>query len=179
MRRFGLTQINAEFTLISMDKPQINKESSLIHVFRWFAVLPGSIVCAVLVMFPIHWAVMLIQFACKEGDTIEVEGPMGLLACVPPEMLERFGYALFTPMVMIITGAKIAPKYNFQTGIGMAVFWGLIFGAASTITISHGWFFGWGWFRFAIIFVLGTTGVVFGLLQVHQKQKKTEDRSMS
>jgi len=157
-----------------MDKLQIKKKSLLIQVVRWFAVLPGSIICAVLVMFPIHWIVMLIQWfgPLYEDNSITINGKPPLSA-IPPEMLERFGYALFTPMVVIIIGAKIAPKYKFPTGIGMAVFWGLIFGAGSAITISRGRFFGYGWLRFVIIFALGIAGVVFGLLQVYEKQKRT------
>jgi uncharacterized membrane protein YeaQ/YmgE (transglycosylase-associated protein family) len=141
---------------------------SLTQILRWFAVLPGSIICAILVMFPIHWAVMLIQFSCKEGDTINVEGLMGLLACIPPEMLERFGYALFVPITLIITGAKIAPKYKFQTGIAMAIFWGLLFGCATGMVVAK--HTNMGWFRYTITFALGVTGCVLGLLQVYKDQ---------
>lgn len=161
-----------------MDKPQINKKSSLIQIFRWFAVLPGSIVCALLVMFPIHWAVMLIQFfgGADSEAMITVDGK-NLLAAIPPEILERFGYALFTPMVLIIAGAKIAPKYKFQTGIGMAIFWGLLFGFGIGVALTRHIY--WGWLRYIITIALGIAGCVIGLLQVHQKQKKTADESKS
>lgn len=137
--------------------------------------LPGSIVCAILVMFPIHWAVMLIQFVCKKGDTIYVEGPMGLLAAIPPKMLEYFGYALFVPMVMIITGAEIAPKYKFQTGIAMAIFWGLLFGFSTGVVVTK--HIDMSWLRYAITIALGISGCAVGLLRVHQKQSKAESKS--
>lgn len=34
--------------------------STLNQILRWIAVLPGSIGCAMLVLFPIHWAVLLV-----------------------------------------------------------------------------------------------------------------------
>ena len=71
-----------------IDKQRINEKILWKHVLRWLAVLPGSVVCVILAMFPIHWAVMLIQFAFKEGDTIYVEGPVSILACIPPEILD-------------------------------------------------------------------------------------------
>lgn len=90
--------------------------SKLVYVLRWTAVLPAAIVCSILVMFPIHWFVMFIQW-CDKNYT-DFFSP---LAWIPPEILERFGYALFVPMTLISVGAIIAPKFRFQTGIAMAV----------------------------------------------------------
>jgi hypothetical protein len=150
-----------------MNPNLINKKFTM-QLFRWLAVLPGSIGCAILIMFPIHWVVMLIQFSCKEGDTINVDGPIGLLACIPPEMLERFGYALFVPMVLIITGAKIAPKFKFHTGVAMSIFWGLLFGFSTGVVVTKP--INMSWIRYTIIFALGVAGCVVGLLQAHKTQ---------
>ena len=141
----------------------------VIQVLRWIAVLPGSFLCVVLAAFPIHWVVMLIQMFGRSGEdaTISVGGKTPL-AAIPPEVLERFGYALFTPLVMIIIGVKIAPSFKFSTGIALAVLWGIMFGVGMTIAISQGW--GWGWLRFVITCVLGISGVAIGLSQVHKAQ---------
>jgi len=140
-----------------------------LQVLRWLGIIPGAFLCTLLVMFPIHWVVMLIQLfgRSREGDFISIDGK-NPLAAIPPEMLERFGYALFTPFVIIIVGAKIAPKFKFPTGIALAVLWGVLFGAAISLAISKGQYEGWGWLRFAITCVLGIAGVGLGLFNVHK-----------
>lgn len=147
--------------------------SKLAQILRWLVVLPGTIVCVVLAMFPIHWFVMLVQSYGGPNNesfiTIDEKHP---LALIPPEVLERFGYALFTPMIMIIAGAAIAPKYKFPTGIVMAVLWGFGFGISITIAISRGWYTGSGWLQFAITCALGIAGVAFGLFQVYKAQSE-------
>jgi hypothetical protein len=161
---------------VTLDATEIQSKeiSKPIQVLRWLTVLPGAIVCVGLAMFPIHWFVMLIKLLSSTIDddsfiTINGKHP---LAAVPPEMLERFGYALCTPMIMIIAGAAIAPKYKLPTGIAMAVLWGFGFGASFTIAIYRGWYSGWGWLQFAITFALGIVGVALGLFQVHRAQSK-------
>jgi len=154
-----------------IDQPRINRKIRWKHVLRWLAVLPGSVVCVILAMFPIHWAVMLIQFSFKEGDTIYLEGPVSFLACIPPEILERLGYAIFTPMVLIVVGSKIAPKYKFQVGIAMSIFWGLLFGCGTGIGIAR--IFNMNWILYSITLALGVTGCIAGLLLVHKNQRET------
>lgn len=147
--------------------------SKLVQILRCLAVLPGALLSALLVMFPIHWAVELIQLFGKSGDdsTISVDGKTPL-AAIPPEMLERFGYAFFSPLVIIYVGAKIAPKFKFQTGIALAVLWGILFGSGMALVISQDQYSGWGWLRFAITCMLGIAGVSIGLFQVHKVQGK-------
>lgn len=112
---------------------------------------------------------MLIQlFGRADNEAMITIDGKNLLAAIPPEMLERFGYAFFVPMVLIIAGAKIAPKYKFQTGIAMAIFWGLLFGCATGMVVTK--HINMGWLRYAITFALGIAGCVIGLLFVHQKQ---------
>lgn len=102
-----------------------------------------------------------------DGSFISIDGKTPL-AAMPSEMLERFGYAFFSPLVLIIAGANIAPRFKFQTGITLAVLWGIIFGAGMTYVISQGQYSGWGWIRFAITFVLGIAGVFIGLFRVYK-----------
>jgi apolipoprotein N-acyltransferase len=118
---------------------------------------------------------MLIQIFGGAGDdaVISIDGK-NLFAAIPPEMLERFGYAFFAPLVMVIVGAKIAPKFKFQIAIALAVLWGIIFGASMTIAISRGQYSDWGWLRFAITCVLGIVGVALGLFLAHKAQKETK-----
>ena len=129
--------------------------------------------CVLLVTFPIHWAVQLIQLFSKYNDDsgISVNGK-NPVAAIPPEILERFGYALFTPLVMIYIAAKIAPKFRFETAIALAVLWGMIFGASMTLAISEGQYSGWGWVPFVISCTLGIAGVSIGLYKVHHAEKE-------
>jgi len=146
--------------------------SKPVQVLRWLGVLPGAFLCVFLVTFPIHWAVMLIQiFGSSAPDTLISIDDKTLLAAIPPEMLERFGYALFTPLVMVIVGTKIAPNFKFQTSIALAVLWGIIFGASMIVFISQGQYSDWGWMRFAITCLLGIGGVGLGLFLAYKGLK--------
>ena len=141
-------------------------------ILRWLAILPGGLLCALIVAFPIHWGVGLIQlFGMSSENSFVSIGDKIPLAAIPPEMLERFGYAFFTPLIMIVSGAHIAPRFKFQTGIALAVLWGIIFVAGMTFVISQGQYSGWGWLRFAITCVLGIAGVCLGLFRVQRKKE--------
>jgi len=147
--------------------------SKPVQILRWFAVLPGAFLCALVVEFPIHWVVMLIQLfgGSNDDSVISVDGKIPL-AAIPPEMLERFGYAFFTPVVIIVFGTKIAPSFKMQTGIALAILWGIFFGAGMTFLISQGHYSGSSWLRFAITCVLGIAGVSVGLVEAHKAQKQ-------
>ena len=153
-----------------IDQPKTERVSLLKDTCRWLAVLPGSFICVVLVMFPIHWVVMLIQFAFN-NEIVNVEDPISLLARIPPEIIERLGYVFFTPLVLIVIGSKISPKYKFQVGIAMAILWGLLFGCVTGIGIAKVVNMNWLWHL--ISFALGVAGCVIGLLLVHKKQRET------
>src|SRR5436309_2091886 len=87
-------------------------------VVRWVLVLPAALLSAALVAFPVHWVVMLIQLFGTANDEsfISVDGKTWL-AAIPPEVLERFGYAFFTPFIMVYCGAWVAPKFKFETSL--------------------------------------------------------------
>ncbi len=146
--------------------------SKSVQALRWLAVLPGAVLCVFIVAFPIHWVVMFIQHFPGDDSLVSIDGKAPL-AAIPPEMLERLGYAFFTPFVMIVSGAYIAPKFKFQTGIALAVLWGIGFGASMAYVISQNQYSGRDWLVLAITCVLGIAGVCLGLFRVY---KKGEDR---
>lgn len=115
---------------------------------------------------------MLIQILGGAGDgaVISIDGK-NLLAAVPSEMLERFGYAFFIPFVMVIVGAKIAPRFKFRIGIALAVLWSVFFVVGMAITILSQ-YSDWNWLRFTITSVLGIGGVGLGLFQTYKAQKR-------
>jgi hypothetical protein len=91
------------------------------HILRWLAVLPGAILAAIIVMFPVHWAAILIHhFGGFSDPIITNEEGKGLLQSMPLESLERFGDALFVPGTSIGIGALTAPRFRFVTAIVIA-----------------------------------------------------------
>jgi hypothetical protein len=136
----------------------------LAEIARWIAVLPAALMGALLVSFPVHWAVMLISLFDRPDESAITVNGKGLLASIDPQVLERFGYALFVPMVLIVVGAKVAPRFKFQTGIALAILWGVLFGAAVTLALTNGPF---EW-KMLIAFGLAVVGVTVGLTQAHK-----------
>jgi hypothetical protein len=135
--------------------------SRIKDVLRWIAVLPGGLICAVLATFPIHWFVMMIH-ASRNTEMAHS------LSDVPPDILERFGYAFFTPFILIFVGAKIAPHFKFYTGIALAILWGVLFGIALPLAQSRGLLNDYGWIRFTLTCLLGLAGAALGLYQAHR-----------
>lgn len=146
-----------------------------IQILRWIAVLPGSFLSAVIVSFPIHWLVMLIGLFGRASDDafVSIDGKTPL-AAIPPEILERFGYAFFVPLTIIIVGAIIAPKFKFYVGIVLSILWVslLILGL---IIASHLVTFEWTWFRVVVSCILNITGMGLGLFIIYSKQPKNSE----
>lgn len=151
--------------------------SKPIQFLRWLIVPPTAFLCAFLATFPVHWVVALIQIFSRVGDPFITINGKNLLAAIPPETLEKLGNAFFGPLVMITSGASMAPKFKFVTGISFAILWGIIFGAGMTLAITQGQYSGSGWLRFAITCALGIAGVASGVYHVHIAQKDEQDGS--
>ena len=85
---------------------------------RWLAVIPGSVVVGLLSTFPIHWFVMLYKFFPGSGDSLlQNEHGESFLKSMEAADLERMGYALIVPAVMIVSSSYIAPKRKFATAL--------------------------------------------------------------
>jgi uncharacterized membrane protein len=133
----------------------------------------------VLVLFPIHWAVLLIQHFGTSSDDSGSGSPLSLyyyLAALPPEVLEYFGRAFFAPFVLIAAGANIAPKFKFQTGIALAIAMGFLYGVGATMIaddISNGLYTPERWLRLGISVLLYIAGIAVGLFQARKLEKQT------
>ena len=137
--------------------------SKLAYILRWIAVLPTAVVCAFLVAFPIHWFVMLIQLYGKNGDSFNP------LVFIPPEILERFGYALFVPYTLVSVGAIIAPKFKFQTGIVIAILIVILL-MTSLCFIAFGYIKSdTSGLRWSITVLLWIVGISYGLYYSYKK----------
>jgi len=83
------------------------------RLIRWICVLPGALLAALLISFPIHW--LALRFDAK-----------GLLPGISWQQFERLGYALILPYVMIIAGAYIAPRYKARASLVLAAIVGFL-----------------------------------------------------
>ena len=143
-----------------------------IQVLRWICVLPGAVLSGLLVAFPIHWVVMLIQLFGRSDDSfITIDGKI-LLAAIPPAMLEGFGQALFAPLAIISIGARIAPRFRFRTGIVLSIF--LIVGliAVQILVASRGLNITGGWLQRSFTHVLQIAGLSWGLYYAHKADNR-------
>lgn len=95
--------------------------TTLKQTLRWFAVLPGAGLGAIIVMFPVHWVAMYIHHFGTPDPMITDEQGRGLLQSMPLESLERFGDALVVAGTFIGVGAFIAPRFHFATAIALTL----------------------------------------------------------
>src|SRR5260370_41527706 len=83
---------------------------------RWIAVLPAAFLAVVIVMFPVHWAVMLVHFFGISGSSgITTEDGKDLLATIPVETLELFLNAFFVPFAFFLPATYLAVSHKFVT----------------------------------------------------------------
>lgn len=142
--------------------------------------LPGALLCVVLVLFPIHWVVMLIQHFGTSSDDSGSGSPLSIyyyLAAIPPDVLEYFGRAFFAPFVLIVAGASIAPRFKFQTGIALAIAIGFLYGVAATMIasdISDGLYTPERWLHLGITILLAISGIAAGLFQANKAERPSK-----
>jgi hypothetical protein len=93
----------------------------------------------------------------------------------PIGVVELFAYALFIPFVIIAFGAKIAPRYKFQTGLTLAILFGVLIGyEIGTILVpevNEGLYNVSRWLRFAITIVLWSISVAWGIYSAYMQDK--------
>ena len=134
---------------------------------RWLAVLPAGILSAVLVTFPVHWAVLIVTGFSGNDDSIG-------LGDLPPEPLERLGVAFFVPLTFIMVGAKVAPTYRLQTAVVLIILLAMAFSAGLTYIASSddvGFEYqGWGWLEFTALVALWVAAAITAVYYVHHEE---------
>jgi len=89
------------------------------QVLRWIAVLPGSLLAGVLVIFLIHWLALAIHFSGGPFYGFITQDGGG-----NPVSLKQLEYSmnsLFVSATIIFVGALIAPKHRFATAISLTI----------------------------------------------------------
>ncbi len=87
--------------------------SRVVAGLRWLAVLPGGLLGAALMMFPIHWVL--------------VSGLGGIIQWGADDLakVERFLQSFVVPCGTIVIGSKIAPRSSLATAYTLATILGL------------------------------------------------------
>jgi len=134
-------------------------------IVRWIAVFPAGIAAAVLVMFPIHWLIVMIA---AFGDT-----PLfGLLSA---RTVEHLVIAFTTPFFIIYVGALTAPMHKNETGVALAITTALMMGCAYVLAFTGGpQFSGWSSLYFGATPVLNLAGIATALYTIRRRYRLHE-----
>lgn len=122
-------------------------------VGRWFAVVPGGLLAALAIMFPVHWFLLLTW----------AMGPAFLVELLGVENAERLVVAFTTPFVFVRAGAAIAPFRKMETAVGLAVIAAIGFGAVYTLSFVSLTFAGWYTLYYGATPALNLAGLAAGL----------------
>ena len=141
------------------------------ELLRWIALVPSSILCVLVVLFPIHWMALLVHHLGTSNDDTGTGGPLSIyyyLAQLGPEALELFGNAVMTPLVVITCASRVAPKLKFEVAIGIAILLGVFYGYTYTVIweeIQDGRYTSVGhYIRLAVTSFLQLAGICSGLI---------------
>lgn len=135
-------------------------------VGRWFAVLPGGVLAALAIMFPVHWFLVFI-FAVAPAFLVDLLGI---------ENTERLIIAFSTPFVFVRAGAAIAPFRKMETAIGLAVIAAIGFGATYTLAFTSPTFAGWYTLYYGATPALNLAGLAAGLYQTRNSYVTSNSR---
>jgi hypothetical protein len=133
---------------------------------RWIAVLPAAIAAALLVSFPIHWAIL----ATFTGDDKFITLPNSDL-----QNLERLALAFFTPLTLVSVGARVAPRHKVETAVALS----------GVLLLGFGLLYGYvlfapqNWLAISPpVIVLNLLGVSVGVVQawISQRQRTKDSR---
>ncbi len=91
------------------------------------------------------------------------------LGHLPPETLERLGYALFNPIVLIYAVTKTVPDFKIYVASAIVILWSVLIGAALTYGATTGAYEGLAWLEFIAVGVLGISGALIGAYTVKEK----------
>lgn len=93
-------------------------------VLHWLAVLPGSFIAGLLVLFPLHWILYWLLSSSGEPDAFSIRFFTQLLGDkYTLYSVETFLSPIVTMITMIITSYIIAPRYKLNTSIIIASSW--------------------------------------------------------
>ncbi len=84
-------------------------------IMRWVLVLPGALVAAMVVAFPIHWVVMFTLGGAGHDPLIEIRDESTL------RTIELLLQSLLGPLAFVYAGAFIAPARQLMISIALGL----------------------------------------------------------
>jgi len=148
--------------------------------FRWIWILPGSILTHLIVMFPVHWFVMFINYQGTHDNRLassSVFGPWYWFAKIPSENLELLFSSFLFPLIVITYSSKIAPKYKLEICylIAIGVFISHAYMDLEFINdLQRGGNETFEWIRILLTIILALSGTLLGLRNAYKEDKKTK-----
>lgn len=138
---------------------------------RWVLAIPGGILAAALVMFPIHWVVMMTFGGRGMDPVIEIRDPETL------RTIEVWIQTVLGPLAFVYCAARIAPSHRKIASIVFAVFMILAGTAlavwlnahARTLRVEFG----------VVRFLLQVVGVVGAIYLIRNESGNVDERTSS
>ncbi|MDQ7838839.1 MAG: hypothetical protein RDU59_10180 [Thermodesulfobacteriota bacterium] len=138
-------------------------------ILRWMCFVPAGIIAAALVMFPLHWLVMINLGGWGIDPIIEIRDPRTL------RNIESILQAAFGPLAFIYFAARTAPNHRQITsvllsgiiviGLPILAYWwnANTISKGSGILIEHG-------FARVLANVIGVAGAIY-LIRSHERKE--------
>lgn len=150
-------------------KPSVMNRNSLIDLFRWILVLPGSILGGILMTFPLHWLTVLL-FSNREFDLFSLRFFLNIaFGDLDARTAEYILYPFVIAVAFILFGYKIAPRHKFKVAVIIFLLYFVSWSVVSTLLLSNG--FGQNRFGFSGRTILALSGAVVGLLICRRKDQ--------
>jgi hypothetical protein len=137
-------------------------KDKLIKIGRWVAVVPGGILCGLIILFPLHW---ILYFTLVKGSMVQM--PIEDIAPI-----ERFLSPILSSIIFVYAGAMIAPKKQFAVSIilfilGLFIRAGLMFFIRlSDLELDTSFY---GLSRLSLSALAGAIGVFLVYIKVNKK----------
>ena len=122
---------------------------------RWIAVIPAGVVAAMLVTFPIHWSLSLV-----EGYGTFVFAWLG------SENIETLIIAFSSPYVFIRAGAYTSPGFHPEAGVALSIIVALALGGIYVLAFTSSSLGGWYSLYYGATPVLNLVGIAAALYAV-------------
>ena len=132
---------------------------------RWIAVLPTGLLAVILIMFPVHWVILL-------GTALYSED-LGIWM-VPPRILERLVQGFVVTSGIVYFGALMAPSHTFVTAVVLSIM--VVTGIVAAFVLTQIEFkfaldySGFEWIEYGVLIGLQITGIAAGLGGAKQAQ---------
>ena len=140
------------------------------NVLRWILVMPGAFLAAILILFPLHW-LLLIIFALASSPSPDAiisakDCSTSFIFCfLEIKTVERLGYGFITPLTIIVASSYIAPSKKVRVGkvfailIALFIFWNIFAEQVYEFQFSY----------YLILIVLQIAGIYTGLRIIRDK----------